>query len=38
MVLSGMLEINEVGDCTYVEWGDPDRFYGGTAMFKTGKF
>jgi hypothetical protein len=24
-----MLEINEVGDSTYVEWGDPDRFFGG---------
>ena len=23
VVLSGMLEINEVGDSTYVEWGDP---------------
>ena len=31
VVLSGMLEINEVGDSTYVEWGDPDRFFGGIA-------
>jgi uncharacterized SAM-binding protein YcdF (DUF218 family) len=37
VVLSGMLEINEVGDSTYVEWGDPDRFFGGIALFKTGK-
>jgi uncharacterized SAM-binding protein YcdF (DUF218 family) len=32
-----MLEINEVGDSTYIEWGDPDRFYGGIALFKAGK-
>ena len=37
VVLSGMLEINEVGDSTYVEWGDPDRFFGGIALFKSGK-
>jgi len=37
VVLSGMLEINEVGDSTYVEWGDPDRFIGGLALFKAGK-
>ena len=37
VVLSGMLEINEVGDSTYVEWGDPDRFFGGIALFKGGK-
>jgi uncharacterized SAM-binding protein YcdF (DUF218 family) len=36
VVLSGMLEINEVGDTTYVEWGDPDRFFGGIALFKAG--
>ncbi len=36
-VLSGMLEINEVGDSTYIEWGDPDRFFGGLALFKAGK-
>ena len=28
-VLSGMLGISEVGDSTYIEWGDPDRFFGG---------
>jgi len=32
-----MLELNEVGDSTYVEWGDPDRFFGGIALFKAGK-
>jgi uncharacterized SAM-binding protein YcdF (DUF218 family) len=32
-----MLEINEVGDSTYVEWGDPDRFFGGIALIKAGK-
>jgi uncharacterized SAM-binding protein YcdF (DUF218 family) len=37
VVLSGMLEINEVGDSTYVEWGDPDRLFGGIALFKAGK-
>lgn len=37
VVLSGMLEINEVGDSTYIEWGDPDRFFGGMALFKAGK-
>ena len=37
VVLSGMLEINEVGDSTYREWGDPDRFFGGIALFKAGK-
>ena len=37
VVLSGMLEINEVGDSTYIEWGDPDRFFVGMALFKAGK-
>jgi uncharacterized SAM-binding protein YcdF (DUF218 family) len=37
VVLSGMLEINEVGDSTYIEWRDPDRFFGGIALFKAGK-
>ena len=37
VVLSGMLEINEVGDSTYLEWGDPDRFFGGITLFKAGK-
>jgi uncharacterized SAM-binding protein YcdF (DUF218 family) len=37
VVLSGMLKINEVGDITYIEWGDPDRFFGGIAFLKAGK-
>ena len=37
VVLSGMLGINEVGDSTFTEWGDPDRFFGGIALFKAGK-
>ncbi len=37
VVLSGMLEINVVGDSTYVEWGDPDRFLGRIALFKAGQ-
>ncbi len=37
VVLSGMLGINEIGDLTYIEWGDPDRFFGGIALFKSGK-
>jgi len=37
VVLSGMLEINEVGGSTYIEWGDPDRFFGGIALFKADK-
>lgn len=32
-----MLEINEVGDSTYIEWGDSDKFFGGIALFKAGK-
>ena len=32
-----MLEINEVGDSTYIEWGDLDRLFGGIALFKAGK-
>ncbi len=37
VVLSGMLGINEVEDLTYIEWGDPDRFFGGIALFKAGR-
>ena len=37
VVLSGMLGINEMADSTYIEWGDPDRFFGGIALFKAGK-
>jgi hypothetical protein len=34
VVLSGMLRINEVGDSTYIEWGDPDRFLEGLLYLK----
>ena len=37
VVLSGMLEIHEVRDSTYIEWGGPDRFFGGITLFKAGK-
>jgi len=37
VVLSGMLVINEVDDSTYIEWGGPDRFFGGIVLFKAGK-
>lgn len=37
VVLSGMLEINEVEDSSYIEWGDPDRFFAGLDLFKAGK-
>jgi uncharacterized SAM-binding protein YcdF (DUF218 family) len=37
VVLSGIIEINELGDSTYIEWGDPDRFFGGITLFKAGK-
>ena len=37
IVLGGMLGINEVGDSTYIECGDPDRFFGAIALFKAGK-
>ena len=37
VVLSGMLGINELEDSTYIEWGDPDRFFGGIALIKAGK-
>ena len=37
IVLSGMLQINEVKDSIYIEWEDPDRFFGGISLFKAGK-
>jgi uncharacterized SAM-binding protein YcdF (DUF218 family) len=37
VVLSGMLEIIELNGSTYVEWGDPDRFFGGIELFKANK-
>jgi uncharacterized SAM-binding protein YcdF (DUF218 family) len=37
VVLSGIVGIKEVGEDTYIEWGDADRFFGGIALFKAGK-
>ena len=37
VVLSGMITINEVGNASYIEWGDPDRFFGGIDLFKARK-
>ena len=37
VVLSGMLAINEIGNLTYIEWGDPDKFFGEIALYKAGK-
>jgi hypothetical protein len=31
-----MFGINEVGITTYIEWGNTDRFFGGTTLFKAG--
>ena len=35
--LSGILEINVAGDSTYIEWVDPDRFFGEITLSKAGK-
>jgi hypothetical protein len=32
-----MLGIYEVGDSTYVEWGDSERLFGGIVLFKADK-
>jgi uncharacterized SAM-binding protein YcdF (DUF218 family) len=37
VVLSGIITINEVGNATYIEWGDPDRCFGGIDLFKARK-
>ena len=37
VVLSGMLSLHEIDGEEYVEWGDPDRFFGGIALMKAGK-
>ena len=37
-MLSAILEINEVENLNYIKWEDSDRFYGGMALFKAGKF
>ena len=37
VVLSGMLNINEDEDSTFIDWGDPDRYFAGINLFKKGK-
>jgi hypothetical protein len=37
LVLSGIITINEVGNSTYLDWGDPDRFFGEIDLFKARK-
>ena len=37
VVLSGMLSLHEMDGEEYVEWSDPDRFFGGIALMKAGK-
>ena len=37
VVLSGMLSLHEIDGEEYVEWGNPDRFFGGIALMKAGK-
>ena len=37
VVLSGMLSVHEIEGREYVEWGDPDRFFGGVEFMKGGK-
>jgi uncharacterized SAM-binding protein YcdF (DUF218 family) len=37
IVLSGMLQINEIKDSIYIKWRDPDRFFEGIALFIAGK-
>ena len=37
VVLSGMLSIHEINGEEYIDWGDPNRFFGGIALMKAGK-
>ena len=37
VVLSGMLSLHEMDGKEYVEWGDPNRLFGGIAPMKAGK-
>ena len=37
VVLSGMLSLHEMDGKEYIEWGDPDRFFGGIELMKAGK-
>ena len=32
-----MLSLHEIDGEEYVDWGDPDRFFGGIALMKAGK-
>ena len=36
VVLSGMLSIHEIDGEEYIDWGDPNRFFGGIALMKAG--
>ena len=37
VVLSGMLSIHKIDGEEYIDWGDPDRFFGGVELMKAGK-
>ena len=37
VMLSGMLSLHEMDGKEYVEWGDPNRFFGGIELMKAGK-
>ena len=37
VVLSGMLSIHEIDGEEYIDWGDPDHFFEGVELMKTGK-
>ena len=37
VMLSGMLSLHEMDGKEYVEWGDPNRFFGEIALMKAGK-
>ena len=37
VILSGMIEFNKTNNINYIEWGDPDRFFGGIELFKSKK-
>ena len=37
VVLSGMISIHEIDGEEYIDWDDPDRFFGGVELMKAGK-
>ena len=37
VVLSGILSLYKIDGAEYVEWGNPDCFFGGIALMKSGK-